>query len=163
MTNQPALLAHHCTEAGLNDKAVDYWLKAAEQATARHAMPGARLFGGLCVSCMHNGVCRAMAENPREGSRLLRFWVKVPNTNSEIGTTRLARRLSQTNVSASDREAPDFTPESVFALLFQNCPERAAPWRSQELTHLCSRELTHLEIVHGTSVRTNRRPLEKTS
>jgi hypothetical protein len=32
-----------------------------------------------------------IAANPREGSRLLRFWVKVPNTNSEIGTTRLAR------------------------------------------------------------------------
>src|SRR5215813_9442451 len=24
-------------------------------------------------------------------SRLLRFWVRAPNTNSEIGTTRLAR------------------------------------------------------------------------
>src|SRR5215469_4698412 len=33
----------------------------------------------------------AIAGNPREGSRLLRFWVKTPNTNSEIGTTRLAR------------------------------------------------------------------------
>ena len=29
----------------------------------------------------------AIAANPREGSRLLRFWVKVPNTSSEIGTT----------------------------------------------------------------------------
>ena len=38
---------------------------------------------------------RALSDNciahPREGSRLLRFWVKAPNTNSEIGTTRLAR------------------------------------------------------------------------
>ena len=33
----------------------------------------------------------AIAANPREGSRLLRFWAKVPNTSSEIGTTRLAR------------------------------------------------------------------------
>jgi hypothetical protein len=33
----------------------------------------------------------AIAANPREASRLLRFWVKVPNTNSEIGTTRLTR------------------------------------------------------------------------
>jgi hypothetical protein len=39
----------------------------------------------------HHAACRAMAANPREGSRLLRFWVKAPNTNSEIGTTRLAR------------------------------------------------------------------------
>jgi hypothetical protein len=33
----------------------------------------------------------AIAANPREGSRLLWFWVEVPNSNSEIGTTRLAR------------------------------------------------------------------------
>jgi hypothetical protein len=33
----------------------------------------------------------AIAANPREGSTLLWFWVKVPNSNSEIGTTRLAR------------------------------------------------------------------------
>ena len=33
----------------------------------------------------------AIAANPREGSRLLWFWVKVPNSNSEIGTTRLTR------------------------------------------------------------------------
>src|SRR5215472_1997186 len=30
-------------------------------------------------------------QRSNEGSRLLRFWVKAPNTNSEIGTTRLAR------------------------------------------------------------------------
>ena len=34
---QPALLAHHCAEAGLTDKAVIYWLKAGEQAMARSA------------------------------------------------------------------------------------------------------------------------------
>jgi len=32
----------------------------------------------------------AMAANPREGSRPLRFWVKAPNTNSETGTTHLS-------------------------------------------------------------------------
>ena len=32
VTNQPALLAHHCTEGGLNDRALDYWLKAGQQA-----------------------------------------------------------------------------------------------------------------------------------
>src|SRR5206468_3483238 len=35
---QPALLAHHCTEAGLIDKAVGYWLKAGQQSVARSAM-----------------------------------------------------------------------------------------------------------------------------
>jgi class 3 adenylate cyclase len=34
----PAILAQHCTEAGLNAKAVDYRLKAGQQAVARSAM-----------------------------------------------------------------------------------------------------------------------------
>jgi predicted ATPase len=34
---EPELLAHHCTEAGFVDKAIDYWRKAALQATARSA------------------------------------------------------------------------------------------------------------------------------
>jgi class 3 adenylate cyclase/predicted ATPase len=35
---QPDLLAHHCTEAGLTEKAVAYWHKAGQQALARSAM-----------------------------------------------------------------------------------------------------------------------------
>jgi tetratricopeptide (TPR) repeat protein len=34
----PALLAQHCAEAGLTEKAVVYWLKAGQQALARSAM-----------------------------------------------------------------------------------------------------------------------------
>jgi tetratricopeptide (TPR) repeat protein len=34
---QPALLARHCTEAGLAEKAVIYWLKAGQQSLARSA------------------------------------------------------------------------------------------------------------------------------
>ena len=36
--NQPELLAHHCAEAGLNEKAVGYLLKAGQQAYVRSAM-----------------------------------------------------------------------------------------------------------------------------
>ena len=35
---QPALLAYHCAAAGLAEQAVDYWLKAGQQALARSAM-----------------------------------------------------------------------------------------------------------------------------
>jgi tetratricopeptide (TPR) repeat protein len=35
---QPHLLAQHCSEAGLNDKAIGYWLKAGQHAVARSAM-----------------------------------------------------------------------------------------------------------------------------
>jgi predicted ATPase len=40
----PALLAHHCTEAGLNEQAVAYWLAAGRQAWAR-----------WCPRCLANG------------------------------------------------------------------------------------------------------------
>ena len=36
--SQPELLARHYTEAGVYEKAVDYWLKAGQQAVARSAM-----------------------------------------------------------------------------------------------------------------------------
>jgi predicted ATPase len=35
---EPGVLARHCSEAGLVDKAVEYWLKAGQQAVARSAM-----------------------------------------------------------------------------------------------------------------------------
>jgi tetratricopeptide (TPR) repeat protein len=37
VTAQPALLAHHCTEAGLTEQAIAYWLAAGRQALARSA------------------------------------------------------------------------------------------------------------------------------
>ena len=45
----PELLAHHCGEAGLNEKAINYWLKAGQQAAARSATAeaGAQLKKGL--------------------------------------------------------------------------------------------------------------------
>ena len=43
------MLAHHCTQAGLVEKAIDYWYKAARQAMARSAMveAAAQLTPGL--------------------------------------------------------------------------------------------------------------------
>jgi predicted ATPase len=38
VASQPALVAWHCAEAGLVEKAVAYWLKAAQQALARSAI-----------------------------------------------------------------------------------------------------------------------------
>jgi class 3 adenylate cyclase len=48
---QPALLAQHCAEAGLAEKAVGYWLKAGQQALARSAMieAEAQLHKGLAL------------------------------------------------------------------------------------------------------------------
>jgi class 3 adenylate cyclase len=53
VTAQPELLAHHCAEAGLDQKAVQYWLKAGRQAVARSAMmeAEAQLNRGLDLLC----------------------------------------------------------------------------------------------------------------
>ena len=37
-TQEPALLAHHFTEAGLSDKAIQYWLKAGQKSQAGNAV-----------------------------------------------------------------------------------------------------------------------------
>ena len=47
--NEPELLAHHFTEAGLKERAIDYWLKAGHHAMARSAMTEA-------VSQLHKGL-----------------------------------------------------------------------------------------------------------
>jgi hypothetical protein len=55
VTAQPALVAHHCTEAGLIEKAVGYWLKAGQLSVTRSTMTeavaqlkkGLDLLGGL--------------------------------------------------------------------------------------------------------------------
>jgi tetratricopeptide (TPR) repeat protein len=38
VTAQPQLMAQHCAQAGLNEKAVGYWLKAGQKAVARSAI-----------------------------------------------------------------------------------------------------------------------------
>ena len=38
VARHPAVLAQHCTGAGLNEKAIGYWLKAGQQSVARSAM-----------------------------------------------------------------------------------------------------------------------------
>jgi class 3 adenylate cyclase/tetratricopeptide (TPR) repeat protein len=51
VTSQPALVAQHCAEAGLTEKAVDYWLRAGQQALAKCAISeaAAQLRKGLTV------------------------------------------------------------------------------------------------------------------
>ena len=62
---QPALMAQHCAEAGLNEKAVGYWLKAGQQAVARSAMTEAvaQLQKGLdLLSSLPEGQSRQQLE-----------------------------------------------------------------------------------------------------
>jgi len=62
---QPEILAHHCTEAALAEKAVGYWLKAGQQAMARSAIAEAiaRLRRGLeLAATLPDGAARYRLE-----------------------------------------------------------------------------------------------------
>ena len=65
VTADPALLAQHCTEAGLAEKAINYWLKAGQQSIARCAMKEAvaQLRKGLdLISSIPDGTARQEQE-----------------------------------------------------------------------------------------------------
>jgi class 3 adenylate cyclase/tetratricopeptide (TPR) repeat protein len=62
---QPELLAHHCTQAGLLERAVVHWHKAGQQAIRRSAMKEAitqLTFGLDLVPCLPEGRVRARRE-----------------------------------------------------------------------------------------------------
>src|SRR5262249_19806128 len=61
---QPALLAQHCDDAGLVEKAVDYWLAAGRQAWGRSAVAGA-------VALLRRGLAlvRALPDGDRRRER----------------------------------------------------------------------------------------------
>jgi class 3 adenylate cyclase/tetratricopeptide (TPR) repeat protein len=65
VATQPALLAQHCAEAGLTEKAVGYWLNAGQQSVARAAMTEAvaLLRKGLdIITGVSDGVARQELE-----------------------------------------------------------------------------------------------------
>ena len=62
---QPDLVAHHATEAGLNEKAIDYWQRAGERSVARAAMKEAAAVLGKALALLEaspRGPARAAKE-----------------------------------------------------------------------------------------------------
>ena len=62
--NEPELLAHHFTQATLNERAVPYWIKAGQRALARVAMTDA--VGHLTTALNVNGQLSASVERDRQ-------------------------------------------------------------------------------------------------
>ena len=65
VTAEPVILAQHCTEAGLHQKAIGYWLKAGQQSVARSAMVEAvvQLQKGLALLApLHDDLWRRQQE-----------------------------------------------------------------------------------------------------
>jgi class 3 adenylate cyclase len=72
VTAQPALLAHHCEEAGLTEKAVDYWLAAGRQAWGRSMLAEA-------VALLRRGLALVpgLPDGDRRRQRELDLWLAL--------------------------------------------------------------------------------------
>ncbi len=101
----PALIAHHCAEAGLIPQAVRYFLAAAEQTASRGAMSEARthLTRGLKLAQENPGIPDVLAWRTRfhlslgEVLGALRFYVS-PETESALAeAVKLARIMAPDN------------------------------------------------------------------
>ena len=105
MTAQPELLAHHCGEAGLTEKAVGYWLKAGQQAVARSAMTEAvaQLRRGLeLLASMPDGADHEQRELELQAALVPAVIAAKGYTAPEVGETiararSLAEKLDRTD------------------------------------------------------------------
>jgi tetratricopeptide (TPR) repeat protein len=105
MTAQPELLAHHCGEAGLTEKAVGYWLKAGQQAVARSAMTEAvaQLRRGLALlASMPDGADHEQRELELQAALVPAVIAAKGYTAPEVGGTiararSLAEKLDRTD------------------------------------------------------------------
>jgi hypothetical protein len=92
MTAQPDLLAHHCGEADLTEKAVGYWLKAGQQAVARSAMTEAvaQLRRGLeLLASMPDGADHEQRELELQAALVPAVIAAKGYTAPEVGETIL--------------------------------------------------------------------------
>jgi len=91
---QPALLAHHCTEAGLTEKAVGYWLAAGRQAWGRSATAEA-------VALLRRGLALVSALPDTDGRRETEINLQIALgqaliMNRSWGVTELGEYYSRT-------------------------------------------------------------------
>jgi predicted ATPase len=124
---QPALLAHHCTEAGLTEQAVAYWLGAGRQALARSAAAeaAALLRRGLAlVSALPD------ADRSRETELDLQIALGQALTASHInwGVPELAAVFSRARELASRLNRP----RALLSILFGQLHDE---WARADLQH----------------------------
>ncbi len=112
VTTQPELLAHHCTEAGLTEQAVQYWRRAGERALARSANPEAiaHLTRGIqLLDSLPQSRQRDEQELAFQAALIAPLW-----TSRGFGSPE-AERASRRALELCERVAPD-TPAHFRAL-----------------------------------------------
>ncbi len=112
VATQPELLAHHCTEAGLTEEAVQYWRRAGERALARSANPEA-------IAHLTRGIqlLDSLPQSRRRDEQELVFQAALiaPLWTSRGFGSPEAERASRRALELCERVAPD-TPAHFRAL-----------------------------------------------
>lgn len=116
---QPALLARHCTEAGLAEKAVVYWHKAGQQALARSAMTeaAAQFRKGLdALDGLPDGPGRRKQELNLQLALGWALSVKEGFSAPEVGETFARARALAEQIDRPEYLAPLFLGQWLFHL-----------------------------------------------
>ena len=114
---QPALLARHCTEAGLLERAVAFWLKAGQQALARSAAieAAAQLRKGLkTLDGLADGPERRQQELDLQLALGLALMAMKGYSAPEVGETLARARSLAEQIDRSEYLWPVFLGQSSF-------------------------------------------------
>ena len=114
---QPAVLARHCVEAGLTEKAVAYWLKAGQQALARSASieAAAQLRKGLdAVAGLPDGAARRQQELDLQLALGLALMAMKGYAAPEVGETLARARVLAEQIDRPQYLWPVFLGQSSF-------------------------------------------------
>src|SRR5215831_16069660 len=148
VATQPEVLAHHCTEAGLTEQAVQYWRRAGERALERSANPeaiahltrGIRLLDSLPQSRQ-----RDEQELVFQAALVAPLW-----TSCGFGSPE-AERASRRAIELCERTAPDTAAHFralyglAYAYLIRGDLRRARPLAEQMLD--LAERLQDLELL----------------
>ncbi len=117
---QPALLARHCAEAGLAEKAVVYWLKAGQRALARSAMTeaDAQLRKGLdVISSLPDGRGRRQQELDLQLALGSALAATKGYSAAEVGETIARARALAEELDRPEYVVPLILGQCVFHLI----------------------------------------------
>jgi class 3 adenylate cyclase/predicted ATPase len=106
VATEPALLARHCVEAGLNEKAIGYWLKAGQQAVARSAMTEA-------VAQLQKGLdlLAVLPENTQRGHQELDLQISLGRAlmaTKGYSSPAVSKTLVRARAIAEQLDRPDY-------------------------------------------------------
>ena len=139
---QPALLAQHCTAAGLAEKAVGYWLKAGQRALARPAMTEA-------VAQLRKGldVLAGLPDGPRRRQQELDLQIALGSAlaaTKGIAADDVGATIARARALAEQLDRPQYLVPLIFG-----------QWRFRSVRSEHRLALSHAEELEKTGLARN--------